>query len=141
MKKTTKTAKTAAASKPATAPATETAAHEGAAPATRMQERRYILSHLSQELRKKATDKDATTNALLLDYYAAKHGSAVFDTFDGWKAKGRAVKRGERACAFWTPAADKGKSGWLMRFLFAETQTTERRAPEAGNAAPAIATA
>lgn len=122
MKKTTKTAKTAKKPTPTPAP-------------NKMRERRQILAALSQEL--KAKNPDEPTNSLLLRHYAAKLGSAVFDTFDGWTKRGRAVKKGERACAFWKPAGDGGKSRWLVEFLFAETQTTARKA----DAAEAVVTA
>lgn len=132
MKKNTKTAKTAKTAKKPTP--------------NKMRERRQVLAALSQEL--KAKNPDEPTNSLLLRHYAAKLGSAVFDTFDGWTKRGRAVKKGERACAFWKPAGDGGKSRWLVEFLFAESQTTERNAKPAPvvatantDAAPAVATA
>ena len=129
MKKNTKTAKT-------------TAAAKNAEPKTRDQFRRSALSELSAEL--KAKNPDQPTNALLIAHYAAKLGSAVFDTFEGWTKRGRAVKRGEKAVAIWKPAEDNGKSRWLMEFLFAETQTTERHAAKpaaSADAAAAVATA
>ena len=116
MKKNTKNAKNAAA-KPTPEP-------------SRYQVRRRELSDLSAELKAKNPDA-GSVNGLLLSLYAERLGCAVFDTFEGWTKRGRAVKKGEKAVAVWKPAADGGKSNWLLEFLFAESQTTERRATAA----------
>ncbi len=127
MKKTTKNTKAAK---------NTTAAEDPAkTPATKMQMNRLILANLSQELKAKAEDPAESVNRLLLAHYAAQLGSKVFDTFQGWQKRGRAVKRDEHACRVWKPAEDGGKSRWLVEFLFAETQTTERApAPAPANA-------
>lgn len=122
---------------PANASQKSTANSQQAPAKTPAQYRRKTLAALSSEL--KAQNPDKSTNALLLAHYAAKLGSKVFHTFEEWRERGRAIKQGEHAVTIWKRAEDKGRSGWLMEYLYAETQTTERRpAPVTEAAAVAL---
>lgn len=148
MKKTTKNtneaANTAAAAKAEEVKNTTAtpAASEAGKPTLkeRRQELRRELSALSMKL-KGEHPEEKSINKLLLAHYAAKLGSQVFKSWKAWEREGRHIKRGQHAVTIWRPAEDNGKARYLMQFLFAESQTYERRAPEAATEAPAAAVA
>lgn len=155
MKKTTKntantTANTAAAqveeAKTTAAPAKAEAAKKEPTLTERRQALRRELSALSLQL-KAQHPEEKSVNRLLLAHYAKKLGCEVFKSWKAWEAEGRHIRRGQHAVTIWRPATDNGKARYLMQFLFAETQTYQRKeaapaAPEATEArAAAVATA
>lgn len=85
-------------------------------------ERRKALKDLSNQLKTMAeqSGQEATVNELLRQYYAeARHTD--LKTFDQWKEKGFAVRKGEKAFLLWgKPTASKT----------AKQTTTEQGKPE-----------
>ena len=63
-----------------------------------------------------------TINHLLREAYGLKSG-AKLHTFEGWKKRGAAVKRGEHALLFWgKPVEREGSPFYPVVFLFSANQ-------------------
>ena len=64
-------------------------------------ENKKTLIALSEQIKKKGLhDELGTVNSALRAVYA-EHGHFEFDTYQGWKQKGKQVKKGEKALLFW----------------------------------------
>lgn len=91
--------------------------------ATKMSEVRKALKDLTAGLDVQSELEGrpgVKANELLREAYGLKEG-AKLHTFEGWKKLGAAVRKGEKALAFWGKPRE-GKSYCPVVFLFAASQ-------------------
>lgn len=102
-----------------------------------MKEKKKILRAYSMGAKKmvKLMGGEVTVNDVLLQTYADMADSKDFSTYKGWKAKGKQVKKGEKAFVIWsrpikskkTKAQEEGQeneefSMFGIAHVFADTQ-------------------
>ncbi|MCQ2345503.1 MAG: hypothetical protein MJZ82_01910 [Paludibacteraceae bacterium] len=91
---------------------------------TRMQDYREHLKTITNgliEVAKTAGRTDFKCNQLLRECYNLV--DVELNTFDGWKAKGAQVKKGQHAYLFWGAPVEKDNYKFCpVRFLFAREQ-------------------